>query len=51
MIPKIPAFVITADSMALAGAGATECACGSHVCNGYIPAFTPNPTNVNAPAV
>ena len=38
-------------AMALAGAGATECACGSHVCNGYIPAFTPNPTNVNAPAV
>ena len=43
-MPSTPAFVMTPDKTALAGAGATGWAVGSHPCIGNIPAFVPKPT-------
>ena len=39
-----PILVIIPESTALAGAGATGCAVGSHACIGNIPALTPKPS-------
>ena len=49
-IPNTPVLVRMPDSRALAGAGATGWALGSHTCSGYIPAFAPNPASSSAPA-
>ena len=44
--PSTPILVITPESTALAGAGATGWAVGSHACMGNMPAFTPKPTSM-----
>ena len=48
--PKTPVFVRIPDSSALAGAGATGCALGSHTCSGNIPALAPKPNSMQSPA-
>ena len=40
---RTPHFVIIPERTALAGAGATGCAVGSHAWSGYIPALQPKP--------
>ena len=49
-IPKIPALLSIAESSAVPGSGAAGYDCGSQVCNGNLPAFTPNPTSTRAHA-
>ena len=44
MMPSTPILVMTPESTALAGEGATGCAVGSHACMGNMPALTPKPT-------
>ena len=41
MIAYMPVFSSAADSIALAGLGASACASGSHVCIGARPTFVP----------
>ncbi len=50
-MPKTPAFVKMPDNSAEAGAGATGWAFGSQICSGNAPAFAPNPTNAQTPAI
>ena len=42
---------VVPDNNEEAGAGATGWALGNQICNGYIPALAPNPSNINTPPI
>ncbi len=50
-MPYAPALIMTPESRALAGAGATGCARGSHTCTGTMPALTPKPSTIRPAAM